>query len=80
MKRIELEASAVDSLRLEGDYKKPDMVRLVASTPAPDRDNTLWQYTYEIPTWRLSDADVSVLRDLSFLEDKTVRIVLEIDE
>lgn len=77
-RRIELEAIKVEGLRLEGDPQKPDIVRLRSELEGPDR--SVYQWFFEVPTWRLTDSDVALLRDLSFANEKTVRIVLEIDE
>jgi len=77
MKRIEMGRSRIEHIALEGDMKKPDMVRM--SEVGPTIDNLNYQFTYEVPAWALSDDDVALLRDMSFTDAK-VRVVLEIDE
>lgn len=80
MRRIELENMGVKSITLDGDADKPDTVLMTSTHVIEAAGETRMQYTFEVPTWVLTDDDVSLLRDVSFLDEEKVRVVLEVEE
>lgn len=78
-RRIELEKSSVQRIKLEGSIDLPDALSFRVVEPLESERGT-YTMDFEVPTWVLTDEDIALLRELSFLEEATVRIVLEVEE
>lgn len=78
MRRIELEPVKVTQVTLANE-DEPDKIRFEVVSMSDD-GKTAYHWSFEVPTWRLEDADIIRLRDRVLDETTDILLVLEVGE